>query len=110
MDGATPHQRVIVSIGVVFGGCGGGGLDDNGDFDVAALAATMMTSLLALFGRCLSASLRGSGRRSWASQSAPDDELGTDIAGGGAAVPGAAGGGMCAPSASGSGHSWMPNG
>ena len=78
--------------------------------DVAALAATMMTSLLDLFDRRLSASLRGSGRRSRASQSAPDDELGTDFAGSGAAGPGAAGGGMCAPSATGSGHSWMPNG
>ena len=90
------------------GGCGGGGLDDNGDFDVGAMAAVMMTSLLALLGRCLSASLRGSGRRLWASQGAPDDELGNDVAGGGAAVPGTPGGGAAAPgepSESGSGHS-----
>ena len=40
------------------GGCGGGGLDDCGDFDVGAMAAVLMSSLLALFRRCLAASLR----------------------------------------------------
>ena len=48
-----------------------------------------------------------SARSLWASHSAPDDVLGNDAAGGGAAVPGTPGGGAAPgePSASGSGHS-----